>query len=237
MASYLFISLTSNFPNDSGPIYRETLAGGLIAEPYNTFSNLVFLFIVIYWGYRIFKNPKQHLFLTWVIPVIAISYVGGTIYHATRSHEFWLLLDWVPIMLLCGALVIYFVFKIVAKWWQRILFVIVILGLSFVVRMSPMPESMKISIGYIVTATTVLLPIMLYLVKTKFSNYQSILMVFLIFGLAVYFRSIDLTQEIFPMGTHWLWHFFGGVAVHGLIGYIFRDNLLTLSAAKQSAND
>ena len=28
---------------------------------------------------------------------------------------------------------------------------------------------------------------------------------------------------IFSMGTHWLWHLFGGIAVHFLIAYIYQD--------------
>ena len=216
------------FPNDSGPIYLETLEGRFPVEPFNTYSNLVFLAIIIYWGIKVYKNPGQHLFLAWVIPVIAISYVGGTIYHATRSHEFWLRLDWMPIMLLCIALMIYFIFKLVANWWQRILVIILLLTVSIILRMLPIPTSLRISIGYTITALTILFPIGWYLFKTKGKGLLWIVLAFGFFALAIYFRSIDLSQTSFSMGTHWLWHFFGGVAVHFLIAYIFRDNLLNL---------
>ena len=216
------------FPNDSGPIYLETLEGRLPVEPFNTYSNLVFLAIIIYWGIKVYKNPKQHLFLAWVIPVIAISYVGGTIYHATRSHEFWLIMDWMPIMLLCISLMIYFIFKLVAKWWKRILAIILLLAVSIVLRMLPIPPSLRISIGYTITAITILFPIVWYLFKTKGKGLPLVVLAFGFFALAIYFRSIDLSQTFLPMGTHWLWHFFGGVAVHFIIAYIFRDNLLNL---------
>ncbi|UII81767.1 ceramidase [Flagellimonas sp. CMM7] len=226
----LFLVFFQNFPNDSGPIYKETIAGRLIVEPYNTFSNLIFLIVLWYWGIRVYKNPRQHQFLALVLPIIAISYVGGTIYHATRSHEFWLLLDWVPIMLLCLIMVIYFIFKIVAKWWQRVLFIAILFGASYMLRILPMQEVVRISIGYIITALTIMVPLVWYLSKTTFTNMRWVVFAFLVFAIAIYFRSIDLTQTIFPMGTHWLWHFFGGVAVHFLITYIFKDNLLNLSA-------
>jgi hemolysin III len=218
------------FPNDSGPIYLETVEGRLPVEPFNTYSNLVFLVLLVYWGTKIYKNPKQHLFLAWVLPVIAISYVGGTIYHATRSHEFWLKLDWMPIMLLCAALVIYFTFKLVQVWWGRALLIVLLLGASFLLRILPIPGSWRISLGYIITAITILLPLVWYLVRTQGENLVLVILSFAIFGIAIFFRSIDLTQTFFPMGTHWLWHFFGGVAVHFLIAYIFKDNLLNLSA-------
>ncbi len=229
-----FLFFFQNFPNDSGPIYKETLAGGIIAEPFNTLSNTVFLIILWYWGAKVYKNPKRHLFLAIVLPVIAISYIGGTIYHATRSHEFWLLLDWAPIMLLCMAMVIYFILKIVSKTWQRVLFLLIIFGLSFSLRILPIPEAVRISTGYIITALTVIVPLIWYLFKTKFVHAQWVALAIIIFGIAIFFRSIDLKQSIFEMGTHWLWHFFGGVAVHCLIAYIFKDNLLNLSATSDN---
>jgi len=175
--------------------------------------------------------------LAWVFPIIFISYIGGTIYHATRSAEVWLLLDWVPIMLLCLALVIYFIFKIVNKWWHRLLFIAVIFTLSFGLRVMEIPQGLRISIGYTITALTIFVPLIWYLIKTKWKNVALIILAFGIFALAIYFRSIDLTQEFFSMGTHWLWHFFGGIAVHFLIAYIFRDNLLNLPPEKSLGND
>lgn len=218
-------------PQDSGPIYRETVADRFIVEPYNTFSNLIFLFIVWYWGRKVYKNHTAHLFLAWAIPVIAISYLGGTIYHAKRSHELWLLLDWVPIMLLCIALVVYFIVKAVPKWWQRSLFMSGALGISFLCAPLRYRKPFA-SVGYVITAVTVLPPVLLYLSKTKFLYFYRLAAAFSVFGIAIYFRSIDLAQTFFSMGTHWLWHFFGGLAVHCLIVYIFKDNLLTLSPNK-----
>ncbi|MCR9263735.1 MAG: ceramidase [Flavobacteriaceae bacterium] len=225
------------FPNDSGPIYLETLDGRWPVEPFNTYSNLIFLLIIIYWGIRVYKHPKEHLFLAWVLPVIAISYIGGTIYHATRSHEFWLKLDWMPIMLLCAALVIYFIFKVVRTWWQRLLLVFLLLGTSYMLRILPIPPGWRISLGYVITAATILLPLVGYLIKTQGKNAILVITAFTIFSVAILFRSIDKSQSFFPMGTHWLWHFFGGVAVHFLIAYIFKDNLLNLSANTASKND
>ncbi len=225
-----FLNVLLKFPNDSGPIYLETIEGRFPVEPFNTYSNLIFVAILLYWGSKVYKNPRQHLFLAFVLPIIAISYVGGTIYHASRSHEFWLRLDWMPIMLLCFALIVYFIFKVVHSWWQRLLLLILIFGTSFFLRILPIADTWRISLGYIITAFTILLPIIWYVIKTKRRNLILVVSAFAVFGVAIYFRSIDLNQTFFPMGTHWLWHFFGGVAVHFLIAYIFKDNLLNLSA-------
>ena len=236
LKDFLLIPLTK-FPNDTGPIYLETLEGRFPVEPFNTYSNLIFVVLVVYWGLKVYKNPKQHQFLAWVLPIIAISYVGGTMFHATRSHEFWLRLDWMPIMFLCLALVIYFIFKLAQTWWSRLLLIVAILGASFLLRTLPIPSGLRISLGYVITALTILLPLGWHLYKTQWKNAGLASLAFLVFALAIYFRSIDLTQTFFPMGTHWLWHFFGGVAVHFLIAYIFKDNLLNLSANTANKDD
>lgn len=232
-----FFNVFLKFPNDSGPIYLETMEGRFPVEPYNTYSNLVFVVLVLYWGLKVYKNPRQHPYLAWVLPVIAISYIGGTVYHATRSHEFWLRLDWMPIMFLCLSLVVYFIFKILPIWWQRLVCLILIFGASYVLRALPIPNALRISLGYVITALTILLPVLWYLFQTKFKNVLWVVLAFVVFACAIYFRSIDLGQTYFPMGTHWLWHFFGGVAVHFLIVYIFKDNLLNLSANSAADHD
>ena len=226
-----------DFPQDSGPIYLETIDGRFPVEPFNTYSNLIFLVLIVYWGIKVYRNPRQHQFLAWMLPIIGISYVGGTVYHATRSHEFWLRLDWMPIMLLCAALVIYFIFKLVNSWWRRLLWITVLLSASFLLRILPLPAGWRISLGYVITAATILIPITWYLIKTKGKNISLVVTAFLIFAIAIFFRSIDLHQNFFPMGTHWLWHLLGGIAVHLLIAYIFKDNLLNLSANSESNHD
>ena len=36
-------------PNDNGPIYVETLMGRFPVEPWNTYSNLLFLALIVFW--------------------------------------------------------------------------------------------------------------------------------------------------------------------------------------------
>lgn len=211
------------FPNDSGPIYQETIEGRLPVEPFNTFSNLVFLILLIYFGVRVYKNPKQHVFLAFVLPMIAISYIGGTIFHATRSHEIWLLLDWVPIMLLSVAAVIYFVFKIEKRWFFRLLLVVGIFALQFSARLLAVPPKMRISIGYTITAITMLTPIFWYLYTIRWKNLNLIVFTLTSFIIAITFRTLDSQLVLLPMGTHWLWHLFGGVTVFFLIDFIYKD--------------
>lgn len=218
------VSFIQNFPNDSGPIYQETLEGRLPVEPFNTFSNLIFIIILIYFGRKVYKKPKQHPFFFFAIPVIFISWIGGTMFHGTRSHEFWLVLDWLPIMLVCLGGIIYFIVKIKKKWWERILVLLSLLFFSFIPRQFPLPDEYRISFGYVITAITVLTPFIWYCYKTQWKNAQLILYGCLIFAVAVTFRTLDNTMVLLPMGTHWLWHTFGGIAVFYLLLYIYKDS-------------
>ncbi|GAA4279413.1 ceramidase domain-containing protein [Aquimarina mytili] len=214
-------------PNDTGPIYRETVMSRLPVEPFNTFSNLIFLFIIIYFSVRVYKNFRDHAFLGFCLPVLAIGFVGGTLFHGTRSHEIWLFMDWVPIMLLCMASVFYFIFKLFYVWWKRLVALIVLFAVSFAIRLLPVPPVIRISLGYVITAITVLSPIILYLIKTKGQHKELIIAAVLSFVLAVSFRSLDriLNTEFLYMGTHWLWHLFGGISVFFLMLYLYRDNI------------
>lgn len=211
------------FPNDSGPIYQETIEGRIPVEPFNTYSNLIFIVILVYFWMKIRKNPKQHPFFLFAIPVIFISWVGGTVYHGTRSHQFWLVLDWLPIMLVCLGGIVYFITKIKKKWWERLLFFLGLMLLSFLPRLIILPNEYRISFGYAVTAITVLTPFIWYAYNTGWKNVQLILIAIFIFGLAVTFRTLDNITVLLPMGTHWLWHTFGGVAVFFLLLYIYKD--------------
>lgn len=149
-------------PNDTGPMYQETLMGRFPVEPLNTMNNLIFLWIIIYFAIRVYPSIRQHVFLALSLPILAIGFIGGTIFHATRSHEVWLFMDWVPIMILCTAAIIFFIGKIYQSWRHRFLAFGLIIGVYLAVRSFPFPQDIAISIGYVITAVTVLLPLFLY---------------------------------------------------------------------------
>ncbi|WP_304039231.1 hypothetical protein [Mesonia mobilis] len=220
----LFLKAIS-FPNDSGPIYRETIEGRFPVEPFNTFSNLLFLAIVIYFSVRVYRNAKQQAFLAYALPILFIGFVGGTIYHGTRSHEIWLLMDWVPIVILCLSASIYFTFKDGENSLQKFGLLTIVLLLLFAPKFIDWPYKLGNSIDYISTAIGLLLPMCIYLVKTKFKFGENILFALLSFSSAITFRILDKRADIFEVGTHWLWHSFGAISVFFLMRYIYKDRL------------
>jgi hemolysin III len=199
--------------------------GRFPVEPFNTASNLIFLAVIIYFTYKVCQSTRRHYFIKAIMPVFFIGYVGGTIYHATRSAEVWLLMDWVPIVVLCGACAIYFTFKATRGWTARIVLLTVILVLNIVPEWISFPVGYRTSIGYIATAIALLLPMVVYAYRTRWRRARFLGLTVLSFLLAVSFRTLDkkLDIEWLWMGTHWLWHLLGGVAVFWLMLYIYKD--------------
>ena len=148
-----------SFPQDSGPIYQETMAGRLPVEPFNTYSNIFFLIIIIYFSVKVYRDYSNHRFLAWSLPVLFLGFIGGTVYHATRSHDVWMYMDWLPIVILCLAVSVYYTIKLKMSRKSRFILILIILFLVFGVRMIPWAPGLKTSIGYIATAIGLLLPI------------------------------------------------------------------------------
>ena len=212
-----------DIPNDSGPIYQETIAGRFPVEPFNTFSNLLFLVIAVYYAWKVYKDHSRHRFLAFSLPFLFLGYIGGTVYHATRSHDVWMYMDWLPIVLLCFAASFYFINMAEISVRKKVLLTLAVFFLVFGVRMIPWPVSMKTSAGYLGTAVGLLLPIFVYLHFSRYRNLILVILALVSFSFAISFRIMDNFVEVLPMGTHWLWHIFGAISVFFLITYIYKD--------------
>lgn len=211
--------------NDSGPIYRETMMERFPVEPFNTLSNLIFLGVIIHFTIKVWKSARLHYFIKIILPIFFIGYIGGTVYHATRSAEIWLLMDWVPIVVLCAMCAVYFTFKGTRRWPARIVLLAIIIALNVLPGWINFPVGYRNSIGYIGNAVAILLPVVVYAYRTGWMRTRFLGFAVLAFVLAVSFRTLDKKFEIdfLWMGTHWLWHLLGGIAVFWIMLYIYED--------------
>lgn len=218
----LFFLLQIRLQNrDGGPVYTETDISRLIVEPWNTVSAAVFLGIVIYWLYKLKGNFKGHLFLSIALPILAIGGVGGTLYHAFRVSRIFLMMDWLPIMILCLAASVYFFIRALGSWVPAALILVgafALQSLLFATRWVPI--QVAVNLNYIMLALLVLVPTSLFLYKTQFRYGRWVLYALGAFIAAIIFRMADPAAWI-PMGTHFLWHVFGAVACHCMIHYIY----------------
>ncbi|MCB9030661.1 MAG: hypothetical protein H6619_06375 [Deltaproteobacteria bacterium] len=88
------------------------------------------------------------------------------------------------------------------------------------------PIHLRIGIGYSTLALIILTPIFLDCFKRKLTDVFSIIIALGSFLLAITMRQFDsVLKDIFPMGTHFLWHLFGGISVYFIMDYVLkRDN-------------
>ena len=214
-------------PTDYGPIYAETNLDQLIVEPFNTISNLVFLFIAIYWWRQ--RNSQRFdsqfkLFLTITTPILFIGWLGGSIYHATRSHILWLILDVGPIAVLATLTAFFFWLRILINW--KYIFVVIV-GLFIMARfllfiLVESKETWTVSASYFALSIPIIIPVLYYEFK---SQWRTINLLGLCLGLlvvALSFRLLDSSEWVamnFPVGTHWLWHLLGGLLTHSTVYY------------------
>lgn len=208
-------------PPDGGMPYTETNMAHLFPEPFNAVTAVLFLLIAIFWTVKIKGNFKQHPFLTYCLVLLYIGGIGGTIYHSFRQWPVFIMMDWLPIMLLCVSAGIYFLAKR-TKWYYAL---VMVLG-YFLVQMSlrrlftGSNQHFFINVNYALLAAMVLLPVLSYLMYTKWKAGKWVGFAFLAFILALTFRIVD-KWALLSFGTHFLWHSFGAIATYCMFNYIY----------------
>ncbi len=71
------------------------------------------------------------------------------------------------------------------------------------------------NVEYALIATVVLAPLILHLIKRHWRGIRLVALAVGAFSIALAFRILDHEPIMawMPMGSHWLWHSFGGLAV------------------------
>lgn len=216
-------------PLDFGPIYRETNMAQFPVEPWNTGSNLIFIAIFIYWLWKIKGQYQKYRVITFSLPILLAGWLGGTVYHATRSHDFWLYLDFIPIYLLSFVVAFRYWIKISNNKF-KIIFGIFLpyFILNYSVAYLPVTQNTKASLGYFMLAFTVAVPLLWYAYRNQRPYNSKLIYATLSFIIAISARTMDkyfpeTFTTLFPMGTHWIWHTMGGVTSFILFQYVYED--------------
>ncbi|RZK89460.1 MAG: hypothetical protein EOO98_10520, partial [Pedobacter sp.] len=145
----------------------------------------------------------------------------GTVYHSLRQWSVFIMMDWLPIMLLCVSAGVYFLAQS-TRWYYAALMVLGYAALQFSVRNWLTAENahLFININYAMMALLVLLPVLIYLIYTKWKAGKWVGYALLAFALALTFRIAD-KWEWLSFGTHFLWHSFGAIATYCMFNYIY----------------
>ncbi|MDD5698919.1 MAG: hypothetical protein PHH77_09925 [Victivallaceae bacterium] len=226
-------------PHDRGPLYRETDMARLPVEPWSTYSNLVFLAIFVYFAVKTRFSYRKYPLFTVFLPLLFLGWLGGTVYHATRSHNFWLLLDYLPIMFMILIASIYFWRELVGNWLLVFAFTLLpVMLYRLIYAFAGPPHSISISIGYSLMALIVIVPLVLHCALRNPHSWKLLAGALASFIAAIGFRVLDDHSQIsfLPMGTHFLWHLFGGLSSFFGLSYLYDSDGTGKRADKQFKN-
>jgi hemolysin III len=212
-------------PPDGGVLYAETNMRHFFPEPLNAFTSVFFLILAIYWTFKLKGKGKKHTFLSIALILLYIGGIGGTIYHGLRQWSFFIIMDWLPIVLLCIMAGVYFLAR-VTRWYYAVILIVAYISFQIYARSTLIPNGythLYLNINYAILATIVLFPVLAFLTMTQFKNGKWVWYAFVSFVLALTCRVIDMWY-VFESGTHFLWHVFGAVAAYCMFHYIYLIN-------------
>jgi predicted membrane channel-forming protein YqfA (hemolysin III family) len=231
---YMLLAETSRLPVaqqglDGGPRYIETDWDAVIREPWNGATSLVFLLIVGYWFWRLRGQYRRYLFVTLCMVPLTISSLGSAIYHAFRSHRFFLVMDWLPIAVLAVAAGIYLWVKLLPGRWRWLAAGIApaVVGIQRVnfglAESGAYPLHWAINGSYALMATVIIVPLIGVLRQRNWAHFHLPALAVLVFAAALAFRAFDAELAwLLPMGSHFLWHLFAAGATALAVTYFYR---------------
>ena len=202
--------------------YCERVAPQLWNEPFNVVSNLAFLVVAIYIFRLLSRFPvsaNRRLWDLWLLTglVVAIG-VGSSIWHLfATSWTLWA--DRIPILLFISIFLISCLIRIfrLAPLTAFALFAL-FQAVNIAVQLQYSPETLNGSIFYVPTLA-LLVAITIILWQKNYSPVKNhFLVACALFNIAIIFRSIDLVAcDVFPVGTHFLWHFLVASTIYPLM--------------------
>ncbi|MCJ8210101.1 hypothetical protein MUY27_10305 [Mucilaginibacter sp. RS28] len=215
-------------PPDHGLIYTETNLAHLFPEPWNMVTSALFLIPALYWIIKLKGFSRQHQFLSIAAWLLLVGCIGGTIYHGLRRWPVFIMMDWLPIALLCLMASVYFWMRVLGNWAYGIAALIVFVAAEGGLRvlLANADPQILTSLSYGVMVLMILLPLSMLLVKIRGRNLSLVIFALLAFMVALFFRVADQWAPL-PMGTHFLWHTFGVIATAVIFLFIYRLNETT----------
>jgi FtsH-binding integral membrane protein len=221
-------------PPDGGMLYTETNLNHSFPEPLNTITSGFFFILALYWIFQLKGFSRQYIFLSLASWILLIGSTGGTLYHGLRQYPVFIMMDWLPISILCLLASVYFWIKFSGKWFVGVLMLIVFICVELLIRktMFNNDRQLGISLNYAAMVLMILLPLVLLLIKMKGHNWRFIVAALLSFGIALFFRIAD-SWNLLLVGTHFLWHTFGVIAT--ALMFVFLKRIATDQLVKVAA--
>ncbi len=203
--------------------YCERLHPGLLAEPLNAISNAAF-FLAAYALWKACKRLSPHAWeMKLLIFLVATIGLGSTLFH-TFANRLTMLMDVIPIAVFLSGYIVIFLLRIVKCQ------IVAALAGGFAFFMvsqatwyTPPEYQFNGSIGYMPALAAMIL-ITLFMLRSKGAAFY--LGGLSAFTVSLTLRTLDMQLcGAFPVGTHFLWHGFNGLAI-----YLFVRPLLNAAA-------
>ncbi|NMH27970.1 hypothetical protein [Flavobacterium silvaticum] len=214
---------STRLPADGGMLYTETNLDRLFPEPLNFISSLLFLGIACFWLWKLRDDYPKYPFLLYCALLLLVGAIGGGVYHGFRLWRPFIMMDWLPIMLLCISAAIHFLIR-VSRWYIAIGIVSVYIAFTFWMRShldSVTNIQFWINLNYTLMALLVVVPVFWFLATHSFRFGQYVLLALLCFSVAIIFRIADGWNWL-SSGTHFLWHTFGAFATALMLQFLYK---------------
>lgn len=214
-------------PADFGSFYRETNMSGFPVEPWNTYSNLCFLLVVVYWFAKASEDVQRNKIVFAAGLVVLAGFVGGFCYHLWRASNLWRLVD-------VGAIGVLFLVVLIYSWLdikKRAASLIaplcacfgVLIVFSLLEPLIPALHGDLMYSRYGRLLAILLLPLIFQSYFHEWHLLPSLLKSLAFLFIASFFRYADLNLAVnwLPMGTHFLWHIFGAASTFFFFQFLY----------------
>lgn len=193
-------------------------------------SAAIFIGLAAWYAWRLYGHYRKHPLHTTTIPILLLGGIGGTLYHGLRTQRVYLLMDFVPILVLLFLCAIYCWLQVLPKaWWLLVAVPPFILLQALTWQISTwldVPRQVAFNLFYLTVAISTLVPIIWIQVKTDYRFGRRFIYALACFLLALLCRYLDTVRPpLLPMGTHFLWHTFGAAATFFIMDYMLRYSL------------
>lgn len=186
---------------------RAGLAG-IWAEPLNATSNLFFIYAALLAAIMLLRTPMVgRKFDLWMLVIFLFAIgVGSGLWHLyANSHT--MLMDVIPITLFINLYLVSALRRLFLLSWSKVAFYwLLYFGAGMAAQYTLPPDLLNGTIMYIPTFLT--LAIMTLALRARGDGAgQAFLVALLVWTASLTFRTVDMDIcEIFPWGTHFLWH-------------------------------
>ena len=207
--------------------YCERTHEGLWAEPLNVVTNLAFV-IVLFLLFKYFnKHFKGQYLKYWDISLLLFFLfclsIGSTLWHLF-AQRWALMADVIPILLFINVFLLScFVRVLKFSAWQAALAFVVYQAMNFAVQKQFDINTLNGSIFY-VPILLYLAIIMVFTCRMGKSLCQYYVLSVTLFAIALVLRTLDLSAcDVFPLGTHFIWHTLISMMIYALTMSLMRS--------------